>query len=166
MAILSAVSTASGPELTKKTWSRSPGASAAFGSTNALPFWLSDPVDSLETCPRPLGNLWGKLIATVTADMPDKIDFAFDPWLPDEGTQAEQLAVPSLSQPFYNTVLDVRATVSAKDTELIFSTNGNWLAALMALLDRQYLKTPFYGSRRMTAWLRAWGYRINRKRDM
>ena len=25
---------------------------------------------------------------------------------------------------------------------------------LMALIDRQYLQTPFYGSRRMTAWLR------------
>ena len=25
---------------------------------------------------------------------------------------------------------------------------------LMALIDRQYLRTPFYGSRRMTAWLR------------
>jgi len=35
---------------------------------------------------------------------------------------------------------------------------------LMALLDRQYLKTPFYGSRKMTAWLRAQGYRVNRKR--
>ena len=35
---------------------------------------------------------------------------------------------------------------------------------LMALIDRQYLKTPFYGSRRMTAWLRAQGYAVNRKR--
>ena len=35
---------------------------------------------------------------------------------------------------------------------------------LMALMDRQYLKTPFYGSRRMTAWLRAQGYPVNRKR--
>ena len=25
---------------------------------------------------------------------------------------------------------------------------------LMVLMDRQYLKTPFYGSRRMTVWLR------------
>ena len=29
---------------------------------------------------------------------------------------------------------------------------------LMALIDQQYLKTPFYGSRRMTAWLRNHGY--------
>jgi len=35
---------------------------------------------------------------------------------------------------------------------------------LMALMDRQYLKTPFYGSRRMTAWLQGKGYRVNRKR--
>jgi putative transposase len=35
---------------------------------------------------------------------------------------------------------------------------------LMALLDRQYLRTPFYGSRRMTAWLRSLGHAVNRKR--
>ena len=35
---------------------------------------------------------------------------------------------------------------------------------LMALMDRQYLKTPFYGSRRMRAWLRTQGYEVNRKR--
>jgi putative transposase len=35
---------------------------------------------------------------------------------------------------------------------------------LMRLIDEQYLKTPFYGSRRMTAWLRLQGHRVNRKR--
>ena len=35
---------------------------------------------------------------------------------------------------------------------------------LMAGMDRQYLKTPYYGSRRMTAWLRIQGYLVNRKR--
>lgn len=35
---------------------------------------------------------------------------------------------------------------------------------LMRLLDEQYLKTPFYGSRRMTQWLRAQGHKVNRKR--
>ena len=35
---------------------------------------------------------------------------------------------------------------------------------LMSLLDRQYLATPFYGSRRMTAWLKIQGYPVNRKR--
>ena len=43
-------------------------------------------------------------------------------------------------------------TVSQEDLEL------------MAQLDRQYLKTPFYGSRKMTAWLRVQGHRVNRKR--
>lgn len=34
----------------------------------------------------------------------------------------------------------------------------------MALLDRQYLKTPFYGSRRLTVWLQQEGYQVSRKR--
>ena len=36
--------------------------------------------------------------------------------------------------------------------------------ALMALIDRQYTARPFYGSRRMTAWLRRQGHPVNRKR--
>ena len=35
---------------------------------------------------------------------------------------------------------------------------------LMALIDRQYLIRPFYGSRRMAAWLNTQGYAVNRKR--
>ncbi len=35
---------------------------------------------------------------------------------------------------------------------------------LMVLMDRQYLKTPFYGSRRMRAWLLGEGHQVNRKR--
>jgi putative transposase len=35
---------------------------------------------------------------------------------------------------------------------------------LMDLLDRQYLKTPFYGSRKMTAYLCGLGHSVNRKR--
>ena len=35
---------------------------------------------------------------------------------------------------------------------------------LMRLIDEQYTKTPFYGSRRMTAWLNRQGYTVNRKR--
>lgn len=35
---------------------------------------------------------------------------------------------------------------------------------LMRLLDEQYLKTPFYGSRRMAEWLQAEGHAANRKR--
>jgi putative transposase len=35
---------------------------------------------------------------------------------------------------------------------------------LMRLLDEQYTRTPFYGIRRMTAWLRAQGHAVNHKR--
>jgi len=34
----------------------------------------------------------------------------------------------------------------------------------LELMDRQYLKTPFYGSRRMKVWLRGQGHQVNRKR--
>jgi len=34
---------------------------------------------------------------------------------------------------------------------------------LMKLIDRQYLATPFYGARRMAAWLRSQGHEVNRK---
>ena len=36
--------------------------------------------------------------------------------------------------------------------------------ALMRWIDEQYLATPFYGSRRMTAGLRQAGHQVNRKR--
>jgi putative transposase len=35
---------------------------------------------------------------------------------------------------------------------------------LMRLLDEQYTRTPFYGSRKMTEWLGTQGYNVNRKR--
>lgn len=35
---------------------------------------------------------------------------------------------------------------------------------LMRLLDEQYTRTPFYGARKMTAWLKTLGYEVNRKR--
>jgi putative transposase len=35
---------------------------------------------------------------------------------------------------------------------------------LMRLLDEQYMRTPFYGIRRMTAWLETQGYAVNHKR--
>jgi putative transposase len=41
---------------------------------------------------------------------------------------------------------------------------GAYQLQLMALIDRQYLRTPFYGSRRMTAWLQSQGHSVNRKR--
>jgi len=35
---------------------------------------------------------------------------------------------------------------------------------LMRIIDEQYMKTPFYGIPRMTAFLRSKGYNINHKR--
>jgi putative transposase len=35
---------------------------------------------------------------------------------------------------------------------------------LMRMLDEQYLRTPFYGIRRMRVWLEEQGHRINHKR--
>ncbi len=35
---------------------------------------------------------------------------------------------------------------------------------LMRQIDRQYTRTPFYGSRRLTVWLNRAGYAVNRKR--
>lgn len=35
---------------------------------------------------------------------------------------------------------------------------------IMDLLDRQYLKTPFYGSRKMAVYLKSIGHELNRKR--
>ena len=34
----------------------------------------------------------------------------------------------------------------------------------MALIDRHYLARPYYGSRRMAAWLATQGHVVNRKR--
>ncbi len=36
--------------------------------------------------------------------------------------------------------------------------------AIMALIDRHSLARPYYGSRRMAAWLATQGHRVNRKR--
>ena len=36
--------------------------------------------------------------------------------------------------------------------------------AYMRRIDEQYMKTPFFGSRQMTAWLNRQGYAVNRKR--
>jgi putative transposase len=35
---------------------------------------------------------------------------------------------------------------------------------LMRLLDEQYTRIPFYGTRKMTVWLQTQGYEVNRKR--
>jgi putative transposase len=36
--------------------------------------------------------------------------------------------------------------------------------AIMTLIDRHYLARPYYGSRRMAAWLATQGHVVNRKR--
>jgi putative transposase len=36
--------------------------------------------------------------------------------------------------------------------------------SLMKLIDRQYLATPFYGSRKIAAWLKSQGHIVNRKK--
>jgi putative transposase len=52
-----------------------------------------------------------------------------------------------------------RSSVYRKPAEI-----GAQDRAIMALIDRQYLARPYYGSRRMTAWLATQGHRVNRKR--
>jgi putative transposase len=52
-----------------------------------------------------------------------------------------------------------RATVYRQPT----AVNAEDLA-IMALIDRQYLARPYYGSRRMAAWLATQGHVVNRKR--
>ena len=34
----------------------------------------------------------------------------------------------------------------------------------MKLIDRQYLSTPFYGARKIAAWLKSQSHQVNRKR--
>ncbi|MEL7369692.1 MAG: substrate-binding domain-containing protein [Myxococcota bacterium] len=68
----------------------------------------------------------------------DILNWEQDLWLPFEGDSAQRLGIPSLTQPFYNAVYDVHATSSARDFELIFSTNGNWHFALRRLLGEVY----------------------------
>jgi putative transposase len=41
---------------------------------------------------------------------------------------------------------------------------GPYQLELMALVDRQYLRRPFYGARRLAAWLRTQGHAVTRKR--
>lgn len=62
----------------------------------------------------------------------------------------------------------------ARQCELLGVARSSWYytpagesaenLALMRLLDEQYTCTPFYGIRRMTAWLQQQGYAVNHKR--
>ena len=59
-------------------------------------------------------------------------------------------------------------------SELLGLARSNWYyqkqgeneynLQLMKLIDEQYTQTPFYGVRRMTAWLKRQGHQVNRKR--
>ena len=44
------------------------------------------------------------------------------------------------------------------------ATESAYNLLLMALLDEQYMKTPFYGRRKMTLWLDEQGHEVNVKR--
>ena len=55
-------------------------------------------------------------------------------------------------------------TGSSMDPEKI--TDPVYNEELMKAIDRQYIQTPFYGSRRMAIWLKGQGYAVNRKRVM
>src|SRR5499427_3834697 len=52
-----------------------------------------------------------------------------------------------------------RASVYRRPTEISAED-----CTIMTLLDRQFLSRPFYGSRRMAAWLATQGHIVNRKR--
>ena len=65
---------------------------------------------------------------------------------PPISQQCRLLALPRSS------VYRKRAEVGAEDL------------AIMALIDRHYLARPYYGSRRMAAWLATQGHHVNRKR--
>jgi putative transposase len=52
-----------------------------------------------------------------------------------------------------------RSSVSRRPAEV-----GEEDRSIMALIDRHYLARPYYGSRRMAAWLATQGHLVNRKR--
>ena len=54
-----------------------------------------------------------------------------------------------------------RSTVYARQAPAQASTED---LLLLRLIDEEYTRHPFYGSRRMTAYLRGQGHRVNRKR--
>lgn len=58
------------------------------------------------------------------------------------------------------------ALLGVSRTGLYYKPAGNSEEdlALMKLIDRQYLATPFYGTRRMAVWLKGQGHLVNRKR--
>jgi len=66
-----------------------------------------------------------------------------DAWLPSNNNkdEAEKIASATLTTlDSCNRILDVHATMSAANTELIFSTNGNWHKSLDRLLEQKFFR--------------------------
>ena len=53
----------------------------------------------------------------------------------------------------------------ARSTVYYRSAIDSYNLKLMHLIDEEYTKTPFYGSRRMREALKRKGYKVNRKRE-
>jgi putative transposase len=70
---------------------------------------------------------------------------------------------PSLSVVRQCTLLNIsRSGLYYQPTVLLGKDEEN--LTLMKLIDRQYLVTPFYGARKIAAWLKSQGQGVNRKR--
>lgn len=76
--------------------------------------------------------------------------------------QCELLDLSRSSYYYHSRLQESLSKKSNGNFSEIVDTPKNLL--LMALIDRQYMKTPFYGSRRMTTLLQQKGYVVNRKR--
>src|SRR5689334_15762195 len=83
------------------------------------------------------------------------------PWLSRAETRAlVEREAPALPVSRQCRVLSVsRASVYRRLAEI-----SDEDCTIMALIDRQYLARPYYGSRRMAAWLATQGHVVNRKR--
>ncbi len=75
------------------------------------------------------------------------------------GQLSESDAVDALRLPFYSSSHPTGSHGWRNQFDL-----GNPDLELMREIDRQYMLTPFYGSRRIVAWLKTQGYQVNRKR--
>ena len=70
---------------------------------------------------------------------------------------------PSLSIVRQCTLLDIsRSGLYYQPKVLLWKDEED--LTLTKLIDRQYLATPFYGARKIAAWLKSQGHRVNRKR--
>ena len=80
-------------------------------------------------------------------------------------SRAERLAMVDRSHPALSVVRQcVLLSLSRSSVYYRPAAADAETLALMQRIDAQYLRTPFYGSRRMAAWLRSEGFAVNRKR--